>query len=135
MKRNIIIILSVVMLLVIGSAVVLAGGVLTDDQQDWVDARTERVEELVNEGIITQEQADEYLEQLKQCVQEGTCQGFGAGCTDGEDCRFGVGKEGECLGLGEGYSNGFCRNYSNENNSNNFGNGCSSIGAGRGCGR
>lgn len=118
MKKKIVIILSVVLLLVVGSAVALAEGLLTDEQQDLFDQKAERVEELVKEGKITQDQADAYLEGFEQRLLDGTCQGGGAGCTEGEECEFGLGDEGECLRLGTGY-----------------GNGCGGFGAGRGCGK
>ncbi len=119
MKKKIVIILSVVLLLVIGSAVVLAEGLLTDEQQDLYDQKAERVEELVKEGKITQEQADAYLDGFEQRLLDGTCQGGGTGCIEGEECEFGLGDENECLGLGAGYDNS---------------NGCGFFG-GRGCGR
>lgn len=135
MKRKIIIAISVVVLLIIGSAVVFAQEALNDDQQEWFDSRAERVEALVNEGIITQEQADEYLEQLEQCISEGTCRGYGAGCTEGENCGFGVGRDGKCQGIAAGVRSGACRQFSTDETVNNYGNSCTGIGSGRGCGR
>lgn len=119
MKKKILIILSVVLLLAVGTAVVLAEGLLTDEQQDLFDQKVERVQELVKEGKITQEQADAYLAGFEQRLLDGTCQGGGAGCIEDEECEFGLGDDGECLGLGADYDNGI---------------GCG-FGGGRGCGK
>lgn len=105
MKKKIMIILSVVLLLVVGSAVALAEGLLNDEQQNLFDQKTEKVEELVKEGKITQEQAEAYLQGFEQRLLDGTCQGGGAGCIEGEECEFGLGEYGECLGFGAGYGN------------------------------
>lgn len=123
MKKNILIVISVILLLAV-SGVALAEGVLTDDQKDFLDQKTQRVEELVEDGKITQEKADTYLEGFEQRLLEGTCQGDGANCGDGETCEFGLGADGECLGLGAGNGNGNC----GQDGERGFGNG-------GGCGR
>ena len=134
MKKNVVIILSVVLLLIVGSAVAFAEGVLTDDQQNFLNERTETIQQLVDEGRITQEQADEYLENIEEHLLDGTCQGDGVGCIDGGECVFGLNEDGECLGgLGIGYNSEFCGlNYEGYSER---GFGCGGFFTGRGCGR
>lgn len=65
--------------------------------QDWKDARLEqlkaRLETLVADGTITQEQADTFLARVSQCME--SCDG--SGCTNRGECSStGCGNQGQC---------------------------------------
>jgi len=125
--KKILIAVFVVAILLMGTVAFAAS--LTDEQKDFLDFKKGRVDNLVESGRITEEQADEYLENLESKLLDGTCDGTGENCENGEDCSFGLNGDGECLGLGGGRG---CGRFTNEDQESGCGKG---FGGGRGCGR
>lgn len=93
-------------------------GKLDEFKDEMLNAKEEILNENVENGVISQEQADEILETVQE--RQAECDGTGYG--DGLGCGFGYGDgtgngciygDGNGFGNGNGYGNGFGRGGGN----------------------
>lgn len=100
-------------------------GKLDEFKSEMLSTKEEILNENVENGVISQEEADEILDAVKE--RQAVCDGTGYG--DGLGCGYGYG-DGSGNGFGCGYGNGNGGGYGNGNGN---GPGCG-YGAGRGQG-
>lgn len=128
MKKIVISVLAVAFLLM---GTVAFATSLTDEQKEFFDFRADRVDSMVQDGRITQDQADEYLNDLEQKLTDGECDQ--ENCTEGEECE--LNEDGRRQGFG-GKGSGLFGSGSFSSEDGQEGNGfCGGQGVGRGCGR
>ncbi len=87
-------------------------GKLDEFKSEMLNTKEEILNEDVENGVISQEEADEILNAVKerQAVCDGTGNGDGSGCGYGNGCGYGYGNgSGNGFGCGYGSGNGFGR--------------------------
>ncbi|GEM_PF-4115630 len=87
----------VLSLLFVGSLVAQAAGLLTESQQAFFDQKEDQVSSMVEDGRLSEERADEFLEALELKLTDGTCDQTGEEC-DGT-CEPMLNGEGEGVGI------------------------------------
>lgn len=90
-------------------AIAAEGGKLEEFKQKILEAREQVLSEDVEKGVITQEEADNILEAVKE--RQALCDGTGYGCGRG-GYGYGCGGYGRGMG-GWGRRNGSCLYYGN----------------------
>lgn len=88
-------------------AIAAEAGKLEEFKKKVLDAKEKLLKEQVEDGAITQEQADDILEAVKE--RQAACDGTGYGMGCGRGCGFGYGAGyGRGQGAGWGRRNGSC---------------------------
>lgn len=89
-------------------AIAAEAGKLEEFKQKVLDAKEQILSEDVEKGVVTQEEADDILEAVKE--RQAFCDGTGSGCGRG---GYGSG----CRGYGGGYGRGLSRGWGRGNGS------------------
>lgn len=104
-----------VLAMAIGGASVALAADLTDEEvvahhEEMLKIKEERLDELVDEGNITQEEADEFIQKMEERFEAGDCDGAAEGLGNGIFSGSGKGM-GRGIGLADGSGSGLGRGY------------------------
>lgn len=109
MKKTVIILL-VLALLTVGVSVAIAAEA-DDERLEWHEEmlkfKQEQLDEMVEEGLITQEEADAFIERMEENYESGYCNGPFGRTGEGESYGF---RRGSGRGGGFGCHGGFTGN-------------------------